>query len=271
MTEIKKILVPTDFSENANNALQYAINIGDYFDAEIILLHSFEASTPTDAIKSFVPFVRADAEKAMEETLELAQKSVIGKTVLKSKIINGQTVHVITKIAKQEGVDLIIMGTQGASGLKEFLGSNTSAVMSKTAVPILAIPRGATYHPLQEIIFPVDEHNISDFEVIKPLLQIAEKYGSTIKILHLGTEKTLEKFDRESLDFFFKDFAHSYFTKIVHNGFNEIINKFTYEQKGDMIAMIRRERGFWERIFHESTTAKEIFNSPVPLLVLHSK
>lgn len=269
---MKKILFPTDFSDNANKALQYAMNFANFFDSELHVLHVYDARTTTGSFKSVTTIMREEAEEDMNKTIQTASELIVGKTVLKPRIIKGRAIDVICNLAEQEKMDLIIMGTQGASGLIEvFLGSNTSGVMTSTTVPILAIPKGAIYHPIKEIIFPVDANKVSDYELLKPLLKIAEKYRSNVKVLHMGSEKMVKKFDNENLEFFLKDISHSYFTKATTQNFNNIISEFTYNQKGDMVCMIRRKRGFWESVFHKSTTSKSVFNSPAPLLILHER
>lgn len=257
---MRKILFPTDYSDNANKALQYAINIANFFDAELHILHVDDK------------ILRTDSEKDMEKIIQVAKESIVGKTVLKPRIIYGGAIDIISSLAEQEQMDLIIMGTQGASRLKEFfIGSNTSGVMTSTKVPILVIPKGAIYHPIKQVIFPVDEYNISDYDLLKPLLKITEKYHAQINILHMASEKMVKNLDRENIEFFFKDIPHSYFTKATTDDYNKIINEFTYNQKGDLLCMIRRKHGFWKSIFHKSMTSKSIFNSPAPLLILHER
>ncbi len=268
---MKKILFPTDFSENANSAMKYAINIADFFDGELNILNAYQVKNAMGAYKTKHELIRAEAQEAMDKCIRIAEQSLVGKVTLKPRIIKGNTIEAICTIAEEEDMDLIIMGTQGASGLKEiFLGSNASGVMTSTHIPVLAIPEGSKYHPLKQIIFPVDEKKISDYEELKPLLKIAEAYRANVKVLHLGNEIEIKKFDKENLEFFLKNIPHAYFIKAVTNDYNQVINKFTYDEDGDMICMIKRKRGFWESIFHKSTTTKEIFNSPVPLLVLRS-
>ena len=269
---MKKILFPTDFSDNANKALQYAINIADFFGSELHILNAYEAKVTTGSFKTITTLMREESEKDMEKTIKAASALIVGKTVLKPRIIKGRPVDVICHLAEQEKMDLIIMGTQGASGLKEiFLGSNASGVMSSTFIPILVIPKGAIYFPIKQIIFPVDGKKIANYELIKPMLDIAEKYKANIKILHMASAEMVDKLEKENLEFFFRNIPHSYFTKVVTEGFNQVINEFTNDEKGDLLCMIRKKRGFLESIFHKSTTSKNVFNSPAPLLIMHER
>lgn len=87
----------------------------------------------------------------------------------------------------------------------------------------------------------------------------------------MAKEEMVKNLDKENLEFFLKDIPHSYFTKATTESFNETINNFTYNQKGDLLCMIRRKRGFWKSVFGKSTTSKSVFNSPAPLLILHER
>ena len=268
---MKKILIPTDFSENANNALRYAINIANYFEAEVHLIHVYEVRASTGAFQSVGEYIREDAERDLSDNIRSVKNNVLGRTVLKGRAIQGITVDVVCSIATHEKMDLIVMGTQGASGLKEvFLGSKTAGVMKRTSVPILAVPNKFTYRPIKDIIFPVDSGIVADEQVMEPLLRIAKAYKSQVKVLHLETQKVVAGYD-PGIEYFLKDIEHSFHTVSGSKDINGMINLFVVEENADMICMIRRERSFWENVFHRSATAKEIFDSPVPLLVLHDK
>lgn len=268
---MKKILVPTDFSDNANNALQYAINIGNFFEAEIHLLNIYEVRSTTGSFKSVREYILEDVERDIFNTIQKYKPSISGNTTLVGRGVEGSTVDVICSIATHEHFDLIVMGTQGASGLKEiFLGSKTSGVMKNSEAPLLAIPNDVQYKPIKDIVFPVDTGIVADRKLLRPMLELVDSYHSSVKVLHLETEKTEEQYD-PGIDFLLAGINHSYHSIMSADTINNLVNQFVIEEEADMICMIRRERNFWDNMFHRSVTKKEIFDSPVPLLVLHSK
>ncbi len=265
---MKKILVPTDFSEHANNALRYAINIGNYFEAEIELLHVYEMATIIGSATLVREYLKEDAERDLADNIRSFKELVFGKTILKGRAIDGGAVDTICSLANNEDFDMIVMGTQGASGLKEiFLGSKTSGVMKQTHIPILAIPNNFTYRPIKDITFAVDSGIVAEDEVLKPLLELAKAYKSHIKVLHLEKEKMVVGYD-PGIDFSLGDIPHTFHRISGSNDVNGVINLFVFEENSDMLCMIRRDRGFWSNLFHQSVTAKEVFDSPVPLLIL---
>jgi len=268
---MKKILVPTDFSDNANNALRYAINIGNYFEAEIHLIHIYEVMSKPDFLESNREYIRENSERDVSDTIRKFKKLLFGKTKLRGQGIEGNPIEVICSFAKNKNFDLIVMGTQGASGLKKiFLGSKTFGVMKKTNTPLLAVPNDFKYRAIKNIIFPVDSGIVADSDVLEPLLEISKSYKSNIKVIHLATEKVVTGFD-PGIDYMLKEIPHSFHRMSGSKDINGVINDFVWEENSDMLCMIRRERSFWENIFHQSVTTKEIFNSPVPLLILQTK
>ena len=265
---MKKILVPTDFSEHANNALRYAINIGNYFEAEIELLHVYEMHSIIGSATLVREYLKEDAERDLSDNIRSFQELVFGKTILKSRAIDGGTIDTICSLANNENFDMIVMGTQGASGLKEiFLGSKTSGVMKQTRIPILAIPNRFTYRPIKDITFAVDSGIVAEEEVLNPLLELAKAYKSNVKVLHLEKEKMVVGYD-PGIDFSLGDIPHTFHRISGSNDVNGVVNLFVFEENSDMLCMIRRDRNFWSNLFYQSVTTKEVFDSPVPLLIL---
>lgn len=269
---MKKILVPTDFSKNANNALRYAINIANYFDAAIALVHIYEVRSTTGSFTSIERFMREDAEKELGKLVNETEPKLLRKTSLRARAINGYVVDSLCNIAQTEKMDLIVMGTQGATGLKEiFLGSITEGVMNKTTVPMLAIPNNYSYRPLKNMLFAVDSGIVADADVIKPLTKLAKAYQARVNVFHLETETETEIVGVDpGIPYSLKGIKHSFESEALSLDINLVINNKVEREKMDLICMIRRARGFWENLFHRSVTQKEIFNSPVPLLILHS-
>ncbi len=265
---MKKILVPTDFSEHANNALRYAINIGNYFEAEIELLHVYEMHSIISSTTLVREYLKEDAERDLSDNIRSFKDLVFGKTILKGRSIDGGPVDTICSLANNEDFDMIVMGTQGASGLKEiFLGSKTFGVMKQTHIPILAIPNSFTYRPIKDITFAVDSGIVAEDDVLNPLLELAKAYKSNIKVLHLEKEKMVVGYD-PGIDFSLGDIPHTFHRIYGSNDVNGVVNLFVFEENSDMLCMIRRDRDFWSNLFHQSVTTKEIFDSPVPLLIL---
>ena len=223
---MKKILVPTDFSDHANNALRYAINIGNYFEAEIELLHIYEMKTIIGSATLVREYLKEDAERDLANNIRSFKDLIFGKTILNGRAIDGNPIDIICSIANNEDFDMIVMGTQGASGLKEvFLGSKTSGVMKHTHTPILAVPDGFAYRPIKDITFAVDSGIVADAGVLHPLMVLAKFYKSTIKVLHLEKEKMVVGYD-PGIDISLGDIPHSFHRVTGSDDVNGVVNLF---------------------------------------------
>lgn len=155
---MRKILVPTDFSTQAENALHVAADMArDYF-GEIYLLHSMEiplhlANTPTGSLPEALFFIKL-AEKHFAELLELPWL----KDVTVNQIIgHGEIYNDIRDTAKKENIDVIVMGSHGASGFREmFIGSNTEKVVRTSEVPVLVIKNKHDTFEIKDFVFATD-------------------------------------------------------------------------------------------------------------------
>ncbi len=163
--------------------------------------------------------------------------------------------------------DFVVMGTKGASGLKEvFLGSVAGGVISKSAVPVIVVPGGHRFRPLDEILFAVDNHPFSEARVIEPLRRIATMHQSRIKLLHIADAETPHFEEALSA---LKDFDltvdYAFGTGKTHKDLSE----YLMTDYSGLACLIRGQKGFLERLLHKSVTLKQTFDSTVPLLILH--
>lgn len=267
---MKNILVPIDFSENARNALAYAIELAGRFQGNILLLHAYRVPTKTGVFASFEEAVLEEIKPEMREWEDWTRERLAQGSSVTSFLVRDDVEHAVSAMAGRQAIDLIVMGTQGASGIREvFLGSNTSAVLNFAALPLLAVPEGCKNCPLKTIVFAVDDLEIASSESIQPLIKLARGLQSRILIYHL--EKEEDTGVDPALESLLEGIGHSFHFEPGGGDVNERINQFVRQWNGDLLVMLRRRKGFFQRLFQGSVTTKEVFNSPVPLLVLIEK
>ncbi len=266
---MKKILFPTDFSAAANDALAYALAFANRWDCELGLLHAYKVYSPTGTLVSMEPFIEETARKEMQKTVADSQGLLHRPELLRSVLLRGDAIPVIASHAEEEKYDLIIMGTQGASGLREILlGSITAGVIRATEVPVLAIPANFTFQPPQEIVLAMDQQGISDPTILSPLVAIAKTFDATIRIFHQDTGPGDIGID-PAIDDLLQGIEHSFHYELEEGEVYRSIRDFTAEISADMLCMIHRKRSFLEDIFHQSATRHTVNRTERPLLVLH--
>ena len=272
---MKKILVPTDFSSNAENALHYAIQLANQFEAEIEILHAYDTIATTGSLINVADYFRENAEKDLTRTIKKFKEHLNYGTKLSGRVIPANPVDAIIGAGHSKDFDLIVMGTKGASGIKGVIfGSTTEEVMQKVDAPLLAIPTDFKYRKPKEIALSLDAQEIEeDRATFKPLLELLDSFAARLAIVHVLTEKNYTDFDHDIVNLI-KEQHITYFTYKLDgrkHHVNRLLNEFTNAYPTDMICMVRRKKGFWNRLFLKSMTSEEIFNCPLPLLILRDR
>jgi len=270
-----KILVPTDMSPAANRALRYGANLGKMLSAEIILLHIVQVETPPLAqVFGFIEKEMEDItiESANNELAQQAQalKSQNPNLAVTFKAILGTAANEkIVNFAIDENIDFICMGTKGASGIKKLLlGSNATAVINKSPIPVITVPTSYKDDKIERIIFASNLHNA--LSEIKPIVHLAKILKAEICILNIAkAESTTESVETETL---LKNIigTHGYdkiSIKVIHNEhIIESMEEFVATSQGDLLAMHTHEMGFFEQCASHSLSREEAFHPAVPLI-----
>lgn len=189
---MKKILVPTDFSNEAETALKVAAQIAKKFDSEIFLLHMLEL--PLDLIDPSSPRNSGDLPEALF-FMKLAHQRF--SEVMKKDYLKGIKVHEtvefheafdgIMEISKKHDCDVIIMGSSGADGLKEiFIGSNTEKVVRHSEIPVLVIKKEIPIFEVKKFVFATDL-NPETIPTFKQAISFAHKLNSTVELVMVNT------------------------------------------------------------------------------------
>lgn len=263
---MNKILVPVDFSDTSSNALSYATELFGGSTTEITVLHIYGTKSTALLMKNIDSVLEKDAKRRMDELLENVQKKHPELT-LKTKIIKNYAVSAIASLGDSGHYDYIVMGTKGASGLKEvFLGSVAGGVISKTSAPVIVVPAGYSFRSLEEIVFAVSDDPFSDAIVLEPLRKIATMHRSKVKVLHIADKKTplIEK-ALSAIEDLNPSVDYAFGTGKT----NKDLNDYMMKDFAGLLCLIRTKKGFMHRLLNESVTLKQTFNSPVPLLILH--
>jgi nucleotide-binding universal stress UspA family protein len=277
------ILCPTDFSKCADNAIAYANQLAIRAQAKLILVHSIYVPQampyvgPYGGISVHPEISYGDAIQEGDELVHICQqlKEQAPHANVSYECITGcrPTIDEITHIADKNKVDLLVMGTTGAHGLKEIvLGSTTAQVIEATKRPVLVVPQTAAFSPVKRIVVAVDlreDHAGS----LSSVLSIAKLFDSEILFLHVLKEKDFVKDSLASIQYdnwyslinYGKVSFHTWEEKDIEQG----ILQFSQEKKADLIAMINHTRGFWASIFGSSHTREMAYYTPVPLLAIH--
>lgn len=277
---MKKILFPTDFSQTSLNAFVYALHLAKKINAEIVTLHVYQLVVGTfddyydflnenysisewgnfENYKSEVPKLRMLAEK------EHCQGVKLSHILERGDIVPG-----ILEIAEKEQVDFIVMGTTGATGLKEtFLGTVSEKVMNHAKATVLAIPEKAQYKNIKNILFLTELSKLQT-DALKKVERIATAFNAHIDVLQIksshsnGDAAILEKWKKQFLQ------SDIYFYILTSDSLADTAIDFMQLNKTDMVAMPVHEKNHFEKLFLFSLSRQMAFHSQVPVFALHTK
>ena len=261
-----KILVPVDFSTTSSNALIYAINLFKASSLEITLLHAFATSSMTMTIKNIDQVIEDDSKRSMKQLMDKIRNDH-PEVSLKPRVVKDHAVSAIASLGDSGYFDFIVMGTQGASGLKEvFLGSVAGGVISKSSAPVIVVPDGHSFQPIKQIVIALSTTPISDTKVADPLRKIASIHKSKVRAIHVD-QKIHEGI--EDVVAAIQDLNPSVDYAPGTGDTYQDLNDYMVTHNCGMLCLIREKKGFFERLFTESVTLKQTFHSHIPLLILH--
>ena len=277
---MRRILIPTDFSENSFNAIKYGLQLLRE-KCTIYLLHVNPIPVYSAAGSRL-----ATAPRVMEHSLVLENKRCMENLLKRIKTFPGYQKHTFLTITEsdhfvecikrevlEKNIDLILMGTKGATGLKKVsLGSNTSAVITKVKCPLLAIPEDAKYRQPREIAFPTDYHLSYDIKVLDNLIEVLSANNATLRVLHISRkgEELTEEQKRN------KDFLHDYLNEVPHtfhtltgSRLETSVQCFVESRDIDIVAMVAKNLNFFQRILFRPAVEEISYHMEIPFLVLH--
>ncbi|MEN8187882.1 MAG: universal stress protein [Bacteroidota bacterium] len=267
-----KILVPTDFSKLSLIAINYALDFGEIINAEFIIVHVVNTKTPNMArieSKKLGEAIREFAEKDMVQLIGKIKKDRKDHTKITHKIIYGFSFeNVIEEFALKNDVDIIIMGTKGATGLKKiFFGSNATSIIENSSIPVLTIPEYATYNSLENIVYASDLINLE--QELEKLIPIAVLYKAWIHVLHI-TSNIEEEDEKTKLMVSKLEKRFNYPKVKIHEVVNEDIeagiNQYIADIDADMLAMYTHHLTVFELLFGKSITQDIAFQTRIPML-----
>lgn len=272
---MKKILVPTDFSKTAGNAMTYALEIASRTGCEVTVVHiigPYEGVDNSAWNAVWINQYNQQKTLALQSWVQKYRRNAAFKTVpIHTDVRTGFTAAEIADMADRQHFDLVVMGTTGASGLKELLlGSVAGRVITHSKVPTLAVPKNGSFHRLATVVLATDflaELNRKSLTVLRRLLEIESAPLDVLHVLEPGSpppDKNREHLLRSRFEGINLRFHY------LHNADVPVaITNFVESLEAHLVCSIGHSHGIIHRFFIESTSRLLAHHAKVPLLVLH--
>lgn len=279
---MKRILVPVDFSPTSKKALNFAAGLALKTEGNITLYHLITPET-TNSVGIYHDVRAVNEQKELSSLKRLQRLSKKGMTgypgiFISSVVDRKPVVRNILKFAEDNYIDLIVMGTQGASGLQKVtVGSVAAKVLSKSDIPVLLVPEKYTSAPVKDIVFTTN-FDAADRQAFPFLFQLAGYYDALVTFVNVMNpyqnnkeeiDKNIENYgyvlQREYND------AKMQFRQLKTTSVTDTLESLHKEIPYDLLVMARRKLGWSSRVFKQSFTRKMAHITTLPLLIVPKK
>ncbi len=278
---MKRILVPVDFSPAAEKAFRYAVDIALKAKGTVILYHVYKpvATIFKDRVQKRKQH-NTPIETNLVKRMQRLKKKVTGDKAdipVSTIVARSPLIDNILEFAEDNRIDLIVMGTQGASGLKKtIIGSVASRIVEKTAIPVLLVPKKFKGAEPKQFVFAAN-YLQTDRQALSFVLTLAKLFSAALTVVHLvdvfaNEEKEIAVFDSytSALQKEYNKFNLKF--KLMKTSLvSETIETLYKEISYDMLAMVSRKKTFIDRFILKSFTKNMACVTNHPLLIVPEK
>ena len=271
---MKNILVPVDFSEHSNYAVEVAVDLAKKNGATILLLHCVElprrfVTESTSALPEELFFMREAGLNVKKLSEELKEKGLTVKTVVETTALT----YAVKNLLESESVDFIVMGSTGATGSKElFLGSNAEKIVRTSSVPVLVIKDKTDISNVKKLIFACD-FSQKYVEAFQKAVAFANILDAKIDFVYINTpyhfnssreiKVLIDNFSKEHKEILSHN-IHMYSDFSIEEG----IIHFTEDHQSDLICMFPTKQSALMHIFNGSISEDIVNHSEKPVLTI---
>ncbi len=273
------ILLPTDFSDQSWKAMSFASQLYRDTPVHFHLVHAVPVPVAQSEVAvipdmtEFVDGAKQGLNKWQERFEELEHHD---NSLFSPSVLLGSVADAISRLEVEFANNtIIVMGTKGASGLIEFfLGSTTTHLISHSNSTMIIVPEAAQLKPIEHVILAIDNEGIHHKREIQPLIDVLAQRDCRLKIVHVqsDSETVLEAGSTTQLRLnqYLTEVDHAYDT--LEGAYREdALNQYAVKDGAGLIALLKRDHGFWGNLFHRSLTKSMAFYGDIPLLILRGE
>lgn len=266
------IITATDFSDVATNAVNYACSLAQAVSGQVVIIHSYSIPLMFSDVPMPVSYINDTQHDAETHIGQLAarMRELYPGVSIKANVVFGEIIDAIEDYSSEhEQPWMIVVGNSTANG-STWPNSTLIDAFKKLRYPVLAVPPGATYQPVKDVIFAFDNKHSGNVPAMVQLADIIQHLGATLTVLNIVApgDDTVENID-PAVKSLLLQVDPIY--KVVSNEVVEaaIENYIDGNNNIGMLTMIPRKHSFFEGLFHKSRTKAVALKSNIPILALH--
>ena len=265
---MKTILCPTDFSDTAKNASVFAAQLAQDIDAKIHLINILhvpvlDPNTTLDVLDSLMQIQRDASSQKLNSEVERLREFTSVEITYSSDF--GLAVDGITEKAQDIGAFLTVMGTNGESGVVDrLMGTVSNGVVNRNKIPTLVVPNNSKYVGLRQIAF-TDDHQEDLSEQLEFIFNLNKNKRPKIDVVSVASGDEYKEYTEEIISSEGGVTEICVWSKDIESG----LNSFVREHNSQLLVLKRHHRGFFEELFHKSTTKSILGDISIPTLVFN--
>lgn len=268
------LLIPTDFSIVADNALKYALDMATHYQLDITLFHVVQITAPevanifyADSISDFA----THAEQKMNSKVEVL-KAEYPHLNINCKVESGLFLDSLNTYCEEAKPIAVIMGITGdGDGIDKIIGSNAILAMDNLSNPLIVVPKNSYFRSINKVCFACDLKNVATSTPLLAIKTFAKLFNSEVHILNIDyhnrnfTPNTQNEID--VLNLMFDNIDHK-FHFIENESIQDAINDFIDANEMEMLIMLPKKHSFFASLFKKSQTKEMLYHSHIPILAL---
>ena len=274
---MKTIIIPTDFSPLATNAMHYGIEMATKINASVMLLHVYQvpvSMTDVPIVLVSVEELKIQAEEKMASLKQKAEHISSGKLKIYSETKLGNVVDELEELCKQIKPFAVVMGTKGSSGVERILfGNTTLTAIRQLTWPVISVPPGKTFgNGIQKIGLACDFRDVVQTTPAGLIKNFVKEFSAELHVLNVAFNdqglKTAAQEQSLLLHTMLQDINPVY-DFIRHKDIEDGINEFAEKNNLDIIIAIPKKHKLLEGLFKSSSTRQLVFQSHIPVMCVH--
>jgi nucleotide-binding universal stress UspA family protein len=271
---MKTILAPTDFSEAAESALNYAAALADFTHAKLVIFHGYSIPVPV----AEVPVVTLPFEELEKENIHqlkaLDKKIKVRHPKLETELITrpGFVVEEIINLLDKKKIDIVVMGLTGSGRTAAVLGSNTTSVMKKAKQPVLAIPQKCSFKNPSKIALACDYKSIVPDHVVDSFKNFIKIFGAKVLVFDVLKKAELVSYAKAAAEVNLENSLGTIDHALYFPAGDDLqkeVNDFVDSHNVDILTVMPHNYKFITGLFHHSGAKQIALATHVPILSIH--
>jgi nucleotide-binding universal stress UspA family protein len=271
---MKTILVATDFSPAALNAVDYAADMALAIKADMLLLHVFQLPVSYSEIPMVMneDEMKQDAEKNINELKERLSREKSGRLNIQTEVRMGTFFHELKTVCESVKPYTVVMGSQGTTASERFFfGGHTVYAMKHLMWPLITVPNGVKFSSIKKIGLACDFDKVIDTTPVREIKLLVNDFNAELHILNTGRQKVYNPetvFESGLLQEMLDSLKPNYHF-ITHENTDEGIMDFAEKNHIDLLVVLPKRHGLLDKLIYKSHTKQLVLHSHVPVMALH--